>query len=500
MRWCAYNCFFVLACLLPGGVSAKDALPNIVMIVLDDLGSHDLGLHGTGIRTPIIDRLANEQGIYLEDYYVLPYCSPTRAALLSGMYPLRTGVHTVIHQRSTAGLPLDVETLPQMLKRSHYKTRAVGKWHVGHSSWEQTPTFRGFDSFFGMYLGQQDYFTHEIYGGVDLHRAPTPNCGEGCSSVVDESGNYSTHVLTREAIDVVRNHADEEDPLFLYLAYQAVHCPNEVPSEYTTQYQNRTDWTDQRKNYAGMLTAADEGIGNLTQALKENGLWENTLVIVTTDNGGPTTVGCVQGSSNYPKKGGKCSVWEGGTTGDGLLAGPALKKLLPKDHSRFQHLFHVVDWFPTLAEWVGVLPLNHATMDGISQVDALQGNGPKRTGLFGGYCQCRGHPSWWGPAIRHLNWKLIQGESGGPNAENKWPPGFQKIQPPGQNATSKYLLFDLSKDPSETTDLSKEHPEVLKGMIAKLKLYNKSFVYPQINDDSKCPFPGLVNTTAGPAW
>jgi arylsulfatase A-like enzyme len=357
--------------------SQQEALPNIVMIVMDDLGSHDLGLHGTGINTPNIDGLVTGNkndggggGIYLDEYYVLPYCSPTRSALLSGMYPLQTGVHNVIRPISTAGLPLDIETLPEMLKRTEqpYQTHAVGKWHIGHSSWKQTPTFRGFDSFFGFYIGGEDYFTHESNGGVDLHYDKKSNCGEGCSQVVNERGNYSTHVFTREAINVIHNHhhhhgaatttttttaatsnedvagfndnddVDDVDddghesstqkkeflssssaaaspsttndddttttttttspspPLFLYLAYQAVHCPNEVPDKYMIPYMNRTDWNHQRKNYAGMLSAADEGIGQVIDALKQTKLWNNTLIIFTTDNGGPTTVGCIQGS------------------------------------------------------------------------------------------------------------------------------------------------------------------------------------------------------------
>ena len=555
----------------------ENSLPHIIIVVIDDLGSHDLGLHGTGIHTPNIDGFVTGKkadGIYLDNYYVLPYCSPTRAALLSGMYPLRTGVHNVIEPKSTAGLPLNVETLPEMLKRAtrtrragsplssvemnddgrdkgsghipqseeSYQTHAVGKWHVGHSSFLQTPTFRGFDSFFGFYQGGQDYFTHSSLGGVDLHFDRSPRCGNGCSEVVNERGNYSTHVFTREAIKVVETHAKKFDggskaPLFLYLAYQAVHCPNEVPNEYTVQYNNRTDWSAKRKSYAGMLTAADEGIGNLTQILKSNGMWENTLLMLTTDNGGPTTVGCTQGSSNYPKRGGKCSLWEGGTTGDALLAGPALERLLARSTTtsplktdssfiagkkkttratksssrRFQHLFHVVDWFPTLAEWVGVVPLNETVLDGISQAEALaSGDSPARTELFGGYAFWKDHSThaWWGPSLRHLNWKLVQGASAGPDAKNPLPPGSKDISPPGEkfnnstnNSTNDYLLFDLDHDPGEENDLSTAYPEILQKMIYRLKLYRKYFVYPQVNDDSNCPFPGLVNTTTvGPAW
>ena len=202
-------------------------------------------------------------------------------------------------------------------------------------------------------------------------------------------------------------------------------------------------------------------------------------------------------------------------------------------HRRFRHLFHVVDWFPTIAEWVNVIPRLQTRLDGVSQVGALSdssydGGLPARTELFGGYAQCLSdpskNPSWWGPSLRHLNWKIVQGESGGPDANEMFPPGTKQIQLPGgdedesntisssnntnnsnNNLTTlyrtKYLLFDLEKDPSEENDISELYPEVLTKMIYKLKLYRKSFVYPQINDDSQCPFTGLVNTTiAGPAW
>lgn len=119
----------------------KNKNPHILMVVIDDLGSHDLGFHGSGIYTPNADELAST-GVFLDNYYVLPYCSPTRAALLGGKYPLHTGVHNVIAPKSTAGLPLREETLADLLKRGGYRTHAIGKWHIGHSSWEQVSTTR----------------------------------------------------------------------------------------------------------------------------------------------------------------------------------------------------------------------------------------------------------------------------------------------------------------------------------------------------------------------
>jgi arylsulfatase B len=503
----------------PAAAIRRPRLPHIVMIVMDDLGSNDLGMHGTGIHTPTCDWLATE-GLYLENYYVLPSCSPTRSALLSGRYPLHTGVHDWIAAVSTAGLPLEDETLSTLLRRAGYRTHAVGKWHLGHSQWEQTPTFRGFESFFGFYMGGQDYFQHrdnENKGGYDLRYDAHEHCGHDCSKIVDERGNYSTHVFTREAIRVIRDHGGgSEEPLFLYLAYQAVHSPAEVPDEFIDMYRNKTDWNDRRKVYAGMLTAADEGIQNVTTALKQHGLWEDTIVIFTTDNGGPTTTCAIQGSSNFPRRGGKCSIWEGGTTGDGFLSGPAMRNFDLSQRDRFSDLFHVVDWLPTLAELVGVVPMGN-TLDGVSQLLGLQHGGttrqttttttagpfpPARRELFVGYAHTNGHDAndggWYGPAIRYGRWKLIQGLSGGPDDFDRNPEAT--LTPAhGGNGTS-YLLFDLTVDKEELQNLALFYPQVVQQLAEKLRYYQRTYVPPQPNNDLACPFPGLVNTTVGPTW
>jgi arylsulfatase A-like enzyme len=167
---------------------------------------------------------------------------------------------------------------------------------------------------------------------------------------------------------------------------------------------------------------------------------------------------------------------------------------------RFQHLFHVVDWVPTIAELLGIQPTSLEKLDGISQVQSLSEDKPKRTELFGGYACCNDHNQrWWGPSLRYLNYKIVQGGSGGPDETNPNPPGTDAIQLPGGNEsgnqTTPYLLFDLLKDPQEQNNIAHLYPNVLQDMINKLRLYRKSFVYPQSNDDSLCKFTGLVNDT-----
>jgi arylsulfatase A-like enzyme len=485
--------------------------PHILLIVMDDLGSNDLGFHGSNISTPHCDSLVGMEGaIYLDNYYVLPSCSPTRSALFSGRYPLHTGIHHWLPPSSTAGLPLEDETIADMLHRADYATHAVGKWHMGFSQWEQTPTFRGFDSFYGFYSGGEDYFSHVAAAqGYDMRHDQWSRCGPECTRIVNETGNYSTHVFTREAIRVIDEYSssssDSTNPLFLYLAFQAVHNPDQVPELYKEPYS--LFWPDnpRRQTYAGMLTAADEGIGNVTRALREAGMWEDTLIIFTTDNGGPTTTCAVQGSSNYPKRGGKCSVWEGGTRGDGFMSGPALKKLglntsgCPR---RLSNLFHVVDWLPTLAEMVHVVPAAQKPLDGKSQWPAfLDDQVAVRNEVFVGYTHNDETNEWYGPALRYQNWKLVQGTSGGPDQYDKHARGNPDDPQEGGIVNTTYLLYDLETDREELNNLAGLYPKVVEELRQKLQEYQQTYTPPQPSTTRDCPHcPGPVETDMGPTW
>lgn len=489
--------FWVSLLGLAHNVASAPPPPHIVVVVIDDLGSNDLGLQGSGIHTPTIDHLVlgnrtdagGGVGTLLSNYYVLPYCSPTRAALLTGRYPLHTGCHQIIFSENSFGLPLDEDTLPSMLRDSGYATHAVGKWHLGHSQWEQTPTFRGFESFYGIYMGSGDHFQHRNGGAYDMHHDARPRCGAGCSKFVDERGNYSTTVFTRESLRVIHEHAanQNEHPLFLYLAHQAVHHPDQVPRHYRDIYNNRTAWGEKRKIYAGMLTAVDDSVREVVQALQATGLWENTVLMITTDNGGPTDICAVQGSSNR-HRGGKCTVWEGGTRGDAILAGPAVPQRKDK---HYDNLFHVVDWLPTLAALVGIQPNGKKSLDGVNHVGALfdPDQTSPRQELFIGYAQFEDAP-WYGPAIRWNYWKLLQGVSGGAEAGSLHPPGHPDTPSPPGNSSDAYQLFHLLTDPYETTNVLDQHPFMARVMQDKLRQYGRTYV-PPLEDDPQCtPFRG----------
>ncbi|KAK2573435.1 Arylsulfatase B [Acropora cervicornis] len=327
------NIFVVPFALLACGISGAPL--NILLVVIDDFGWSDVGFHGTKIATPNMDKLASE-GVILDNYYVQPICTPTRSALLSGRYPIHTGLQRgVIHPEEPYGLPLNFTILPQKLKEAGYSTHMVGKWHLGFFEWPYTPTYRGYDSFYGFYSGAEDHFQHDRMGVVDLHDNKEP--------VRDMGGVNSARLFAKQAQHVIRSH-NASKPLFLYLPFQNVHGPTQAPQEYVDKYQFIDD--HERRHYAAMVDIVDEAIGNVTETMKQAGLWDSTLLIVSTDNGGIPS----RGGYNWPLRGHKASLWEGGVRGVGFVHG----KMLQKTGIKCKELLHVTDWYPTLLYLAGI--------------------------------------------------------------------------------------------------------------------------------------------------
>src|SRR5688572_6691227 len=201
---------FCFALATDGRAADSGALrPNIIFILTDDQGFADIGYHGSDIQTPHLDRLA-DSGVKLEQFYVQPVCTPTRAALMTGLYPMRLGLQLgVIKPESQHGLPLNARTLPQVLREAGYATAMTGKWHLGNGSPEYLPTARGFDHQHGFYLGATDYFTHEREGGLDWHRNDRALRQDG----------YTTDLIGAEAVQIIEKHGGGERPFFLYVAF-----------------------------------------------------------------------------------------------------------------------------------------------------------------------------------------------------------------------------------------------------------------------------------------
>jgi arylsulfatase A-like enzyme len=267
-----------------------------VLIVADDMGFADVGFNGcTDIKTPNIDRLA-ASGVRLDQFYVQPLCSPTRAALMTGRYPMRHGLQVgVVRPGAGYGLPLQERTLAQALHDAGYETAVTGKWHLGHFEPEYLPTRRGFDHQYGHYNGQIDYNTHIRDGGFDWHRDDTVNRDAG----------YSTHLIAAEAVKRI-NERDASKPLFLYVPFNAVHAPHQVPPKYTEPYANLKE---PRRTYAGMVAAMDEAVGDILAALDRKGMRKDTLIVFSSDNGGPAPGRVTSNGSGTARrsKAGACS-------------------------------------------------------------------------------------------------------------------------------------------------------------------------------------------------
>src|SRR5205823_1700777 len=208
----------------------------------------------------------------------------TRAALMTGRYPMRHGLQVgVVRPWAQYGLPLNERTLAQALRAAGYSTAIIGKWHLGHFQRDYLPTMRGFDHQYGHYNGMLDYFTHERDGGFDWHRNDKVNRDEG----------YTTTLLGNEAVQLIEKHAQKK-PLFLYMAFNAPHTPLQALPEHLKQYEHIKD--QKRQSYSAMVHAVDEQIGRIIAALEKAGMLENTIIVFASDNGGPLGLGATNGT------------------------------------------------------------------------------------------------------------------------------------------------------------------------------------------------------------
>lgn len=325
--------------------------PNVLLIVADDLGFYDVSFHNQkrGPLTPHIDKLA-ASGVKLHNYYVQPLCTPTRSALMASRLPIRDGLqHSVIMAGQAKAMPINhgVKIMPEHLNGCGYSSHLVGKWHLGHFHKMYWPTNRGFESFQGYLTGAEDYYTRlQCYGGwqglnpegrigpcgLDFRDGERP-----AATDEDTLGRYSTHVFNDKAKAIVDNHDFDENPLFLYYALQSVHEPVQVPKNYTDKFAWVKD--TKRRDYYGMVAAMDESIGRLIDTFTAKNQIENTIIVFTSDNGGLHS----SGGYNWPLRGEKYTVWEGGVRSIGFVTGPGIPK-----SSTSHTLFHVSDWLPTI--------------------------------------------------------------------------------------------------------------------------------------------------------
>ena len=425
-----------LVCLCACPTSAQTTKqPDIVFFLIDDLGFADCGFNGgKEIKTPNIDRLARS-GAIIESHYVQPVCSPTRSTLMTGRYPTHTGVYTIVSPGAGWGLPLAERTLADALRSAGYRTALTGKWHLGEFEKAYQPNARGFDHQYGHFFGMLDYFTHERMNKLDWYRNGEPLKEEG----------YTTQLIAKEACKVIAT-GDQAKPLFLYVPFNGVHSPFQVPDSYLKPY---GQLKGNRQKLAGMLAAVDEAIGQIEEALKQAGRLENTLIVFSSDNGGPPP------GDNTPLRDFKGSIFEGGTRAAAFATWPGR---IPAGQ-RIRQPMHMVDWYPTLIKQAGGSLEQKLPIDGLDVWPMLtkQAASPHDAILS---------VSTQGPsraAVRMGDWKLIV--DGG--AADVAPPGKKK----GKKAAGKYeslALYDLSADPSEAKNLADAQPERVKAMRARL--------------------------------
>ncbi len=401
---------------------AAPAKPNIVYVVADDLGWKDVGFHGSDIRTPNIDQLANA-GVKLEQFYAQPFCTPSRAALMTGRYPMRYGLQTtVIASNHSYGLPTDEWLLPQALKDAGYSTAIVGKWHLGHADRKYWPRQRGFDHQYGPLIGELDYFTHEQHHVVDWYRD---------NRKVIEKG-YTTTLLGNDAVKLIEQH-DPEKPLYLYLAFNAPHTPYQAPENYLAMYRNIQD--PSRRAYAASITAMDEQIGRVVDALKKRGLRDNTLIVFQSDNGGTRNAmfageldmnGVKIPCDNGPYRDGKGSLYEGGTRVVGFANWPGRIKPGSTDE-----IMHVVAMYPTLTKLAGAPTQKAKPLDGLDVWATLSdGKASPRSEVVYNIEPYRA-------GVRQGDWKLV----------------WRTMLP------AAVELYNVRTDPSEKTNVASANPD-----------------------------------------
>ena len=427
--------------------------PNIVYILADDLGWADVGFHDPErAETPNLDRLAAE-GIELDRFYAAPMCSPARAALMTGRYPIRYGLARAVIPpwRMSHGLPVRERTLPEMLGEAGYELRgAFGKWHLGHGKPEWHPLNQGFTRFHGHYNGAIDYFTKHREGQPDWHLDREP---------LEEEG-YATDLIAKAASRWITAAAKKDAPYFCYVAFNAPHSPFQAKPEDLARYERmggnvslvdgsggkgKLDPATKRRAIAAMVWNMDQGIGRILRAIEASGEADRTIVWFSSDNGGIADIP----DNNRPLRGNKLDAYEGGVRVAACVRWPGA---WPGGRKIAEPL-SVIDVLPTLLAASGQVP-ERAPLDGIDAGRLLRGEvghlPPREIYHYHGQSGPRNEVI----AISTPEWKLVVL---GP-----------QLTSAGLLPVHKVQLFRIAEDPYEQKDLISSHPEVVRELVAKL--------------------------------
>ena len=406
--------------------------PNVLVILVDDLGRGDLSCCGApDLKTPHLDRLAAEGATFSNFYANCTVCSPTRASLLTGRFPDLVGVPGVIrgspkrYANSFGYFAPDAATLGDLLGKAGYATALVGKWHLGLRE-PNLPNRRGFDHFHGFLGDMMDDYTTHRRRGQNLMRLD----GE----TIDPRG-HATDLFTDWACRYIAGRKGRKQPFFLYLAYNAPHTPIQPPASWLARVRKRDGMGQKRAKLAALIEHLDDGVGKVLAALETAGLARRTLVVFTSDNGGQRSVG----ARNGPFRGGKTDLYEGGLRVPAMVRWPGRVK----PGATIERVALTMDIMPTALAAAGASP--PAGIEGESFLPAITGRRQADAGrdLFWVWRQ-RGVLH----AARRGAWKIVRARPGG-----------------------KLELYNLAEDPKETTDLAATHPARLAELSAALKAH-----------------------------
>ncbi|TBL79508.1 sulfatase-like hydrolase/transferase [Paenibacillus thalictri] len=423
---------------------------NIIIIYCDDLGYGDLSCYGSDtVRTPHLDDLAAGGVRFTNLYSNSPVCSPSRASLLTGLYPAKAGVTGILGgKRGTHGLPAAKTTIAAALKAHGYSTALVGKWHLGTAA-DNSPNAHGFDEFFGFKAGCIDYYSHIFYweqaGGVNPVHDLWHNGEE-----VWENGRYMTEMITEKAVHFIERETAGQRPFFLYVPYNAPHYPMHAPAKYMERFAH-LPWD--RQVMAAMISAVDDGVGELVAALKRQGVYENTAIFFSSDNGPSVearnwldgTEDLYYGGSAGIFKGHKGSLFEGGVREPAILSCPGV---IPTNQVN-DGTAMMMDMFPTLLELAG-LPAPEG-IDGRSLHAAVTGTSEAASSPHEEvYWEYNGQL-----AVRKGDWKLVL------NGRLDF----------GRPVPDAVHLSNVQDDPGERVNVKDQHPDMAEQLTALAKAW-----------------------------
>ena len=436
--------------------------PNIVFVLVDDWGFSDVGFKNSKVMSPNFDDLA-KTGLVLDRHYVYMYCSPSRASLLTGRWPHHAHQWNQ-PQHGPIGTNINMTMLPAKLKQAGYSTHMVGKWHLGMFDPAYLPVSRGFDTSTGFLYGAEDHFTQRTGCAVDYWKDLAPDT---------RNGTYDAYTYRKDLTTIIRNH-DTSKPFFLYLPLHNVHGPFEAPKEWVDLYPEKST-CEFRRTYQAMVSVADNITGHVVQLLKERNMWDNAIMVVSADNGGAPCAG-----SNYPLKGSKITMFEGGIRSLAFANGGALPDTMRGKTS--EGFIHIADWYPTFCKMAGVDSSDSGTgkfpVDGLDVWPIISGENitTMHDEIVLGYnFSLQANRNSTG-AIIVGDYKLIVGQQANkPGCDSLM---FTPIDYPCTNGTKgsdcdPYCLYDIIQDPGETKDLSKSQPDVLQKMLDRYNAHAK---------------------------